>query len=63
MKKLLALFAVAIMSSCENDTVILQEYLPDGSPRCQAITQEGYQCKRAAEDGSIYCWQHRRMYE
>ena len=27
--------------------------------RCQAITQAGTQCKRMAEEGSSYCWQHR----
>lgn len=28
------------------------------SRRCQAITQKGTQCKRNAEHGSNYCWQH-----
>lgn len=28
------------------------------SRRCQAITQKGTQCKRNAERGRIYCWQH-----
>lgn len=27
--------------------------------RCQATTQKGEQCKRDAEKGSIYCWQHK----
>ena len=27
--------------------------------RCQAITQAGTQCKRNAEAGSKYCWQHK----
>lgn len=60
MKKLFALLilcATATFSSCEK-SVVIEEYLPDGRRRCQAITQEGYQCKRAAEDGSRYCWQH-----
>jgi hypothetical protein len=26
--------------------------------RCQAKTQKGIQCKRNAEPGRIYCWQH-----
>lgn len=26
--------------------------------RCQAITRAGTQCKRRAQPGSIYCWQH-----
>ena len=26
--------------------------------RCQAITKKGTQCKRQAEPGSKYCWQH-----
>lgn len=26
--------------------------------RCLAITKKGTQCKRMAEKGSVYCWQH-----
>ena len=26
--------------------------------RCEALTQSGAQCKRNAEVGSLYCWQH-----
>jgi hypothetical protein len=32
------------------------------SQRCQAVTKKGTQCKRNAQAGSIYCWQHTRMY-
>jgi len=28
------------------------------SIRCQAITKKGTQCKRQAEAGSVFCWQH-----
>lgn len=28
--------------------------------RCMAITQKGTQCKRMAQEGSDYCWQHQR---
>lgn len=28
--------------------------------RCQAITQKGTQCKRTAQAGSKYCWQHQK---
>lgn len=28
--------------------------------RCKAITKDGKQCKRNAEKGSIYCWQHKK---
>jgi uncharacterized coiled-coil protein SlyX len=28
--------------------------------RCQAITKKGTQCKRSAQPGSRYCWQHNR---
>ncbi len=32
---------------------------PSATPgRCQAITKSGTQCKRKAEPGSKYCWQH-----
>ncbi len=33
------------------------------SQRCQATTKKGTQCKRQAQEGSVYCWQHVRMYE
>ena len=32
----------------------------DGTMRCQATTQKGTQCKRNAQTGSRYCWQHQR---
>ena len=32
----------------------------NSSGRCQAITKKGTQCKRNAEPGSIYCWQHQK---
>lgn len=32
----------------------------DGTMRCQATTQKGTQCKRNAQIGSKYCWQHQR---
>ncbi len=32
------------------------------SQRCQAVTKKGTQCKRNAQAGSVYCWQHTRMY-
>jgi len=28
--------------------------------QCVAITQKGTQCSRNAEDGSDYCWQHKK---
>ena len=31
-----------------------------GDGRCQAITHAGTRCKRKAEEGSIYCWQHKK---
>ncbi len=60
MKKLFALlilFSAASFSGCESGS---EDYLPDGRRRCAAITQDGHQCKRAAEEGSIYCWQHKK---
>ena len=29
------------------------------SRRCAAYTKKGTRCKRYAEKGSIYCWQHK----
>ncbi len=31
--------------------------------RCKAITNAGSQCKRNADPGSDYCWQHKSTYE
>jgi len=31
--------------------------------RCMAITNAGTQCKRNADPGSNYCWQHKATYE
>ncbi len=31
--------------------------------RCVAITNAGTQCKRNADPGSNYCWQHKTTYE
>lgn len=28
--------------------------------RCKAITKKGTQCKRFAQKGSKYCWQHQK---
>ncbi len=37
---------------------IIETSSPDG--RCQAITQAGTRCKRNAQVGSKYCWQHQK---
>jgi len=34
-----------------------------GERRCKAITSSGNQCSRKADDGSDYCWQHKKTYE
>lgn len=31
---------------------------PSYSSRCQATTKKGSQCKRSAQSGRSYCWQH-----
>ncbi len=36
----------------------LEEYLPGGDPRCQAVTDDGEQCRNKAGEDSIYCWIH-----
>lgn len=50
------MFAVAslmLVTSCVDD-------LGSGSSRqCAAYTKQGTRCKRTAEPGSIYCWQHK----
>lgn len=32
-------------------------------PRCAKILDSGYQCKRTAETGSKYCWQHQGTHQ
>lgn len=59
MKKIVTLFmfaATLTLAGCDNFE--LEDYLPNGKRRCQAITKKHTQCQRAAEDGSMYCWQH-----
>jgi len=31
--------------------------------QCQAITSSGKRCSRTALNGSVYCWQHKQIYE
>jgi colicin import membrane protein len=31
--------------------------------RCMAITSTGNQCSRSVDEGSNYCWQHKKTYE
>lgn len=44
-------------SSASSTTATTKTYT---RTRCQAITKVGTQCKRMAEAGSKYCWQHKR---
>src|SRR5450759_3173211 len=46
------------VSGINNNTISTSPSSGDG--RCQAITQAGTRCKRKAEAGSIYCWQHKK---
>lgn len=56
MKKALLLISIItlpiFLQSCGEDE--------ETTKRCQAITQDGDQCKRNAEEGSNYCWQHKK---
>ena len=36
--------------------------LSEQAGQCKAILKNGTQCKRKAQAGSIYCWQHTRMF-
>jgi hypothetical protein len=53
MKKALLLISIFLLptflQACSDE---------DDNQRCQAITKD--QCKRNAEKGSIYCWQHKK---
>lgn len=33
---------------------------PSGDGQCLAITKKGTRCKRKAQSGSDYCWQHQK---
>lgn len=55
MKKALLLISIFLLptflQACSDE---------DDNQRCQAIIKDGDQCKRNAEKGSIYCWQHKK---
>lgn len=40
-----------------------EKNLQNPSKRCKAITSAGSQCSRNADEGSEYCWQHKKTYE
>lgn len=53
MKKVIALILIApFFLSCSGDDTYTK--------RCIATTKDGTQCKRDAEKGSSYCWQHKK---
>lgn len=61
MKKIF-LIIVCILSSCLFQACEEEEVYSSTSgsrQRCIAITQKGTRCKRLAEEGSLYCWQHK----
>lgn len=45
-------------SSSSTATSLYKEPTAASSGRCQAITKKGTQCKRNANPGNRYCWQH-----
>lgn len=50
----------------KSPTQVNETTKPAASPekrRCKAITASGKQCSRDAQDGSDYCWQHKKTYE
>lgn len=58
------LMTMVVFSSCSVDDWD-NDYLAysDGyssSKQCAATTKKGTRCKRNAEKGSIYCWQHKK---
>ncbi len=63
MKKLLLLtvFFTFLFSSCgEDDGNYESGVSGTSSTRCAATTKDGTRCKRNADKGSIYCWQHKK---
>lgn len=64
MRKALLFFSIIalpiLLPSCGGGD---DEYENSGSGtsnQCQAKTKDGTRCKRNAEKGSIYCWQHKK---
>jgi hypothetical protein len=53
---LVVLFVAAAFS------LSLEAQQSHSAQQCKAILKNGNQCKRKAQIGSIYCWQHTRMY-
>ena len=50
---------------CKNDYLAYSDvgYTTDAyssSKQCAVTTKNGTRCKRKAESGSIYCWQHKK---
>jgi colicin import membrane protein len=50
--------SIKTSNAISQEKVINQE-----KKRCIATTTAGYQCSRNADEGSDYCWQHKKMYE
>lgn len=60
MKKLITMFLFCLMANVSfsgyaNESI---KHVHSKSKQCAAVTKKGKRCKRNAENGSIYCWQH-----
>lgn len=68
MKKVLwlivCLMTMVVLTSCSvndwDDDYLAYSDGYSSSKQCTATTKNGTRCKRNAEKGSIYCWQHKK---
>lgn len=62
---IVCLMTMVAFTSCTTDFDDDYDYLAyssNKSQQCAATTKKGGRCKRTAEKGSIYCWQHKNKH-
>lgn len=47
-------------SNYSNSKLVRSDVCYAKAKQCVAMTKKGTRCKRNAEKGSIYCWQHKK---
>ena len=58
---LMTMVALSSNGSTNSDTYIVHSNeCCAKTKQCSAITKKGTRCKRNAEEGSKYCWQHKK---
>lgn len=55
--------ALELVIKNKSDSVRVSNVNNEEKKRCIATTAAGYQCSRNTDEGSDYCWQHKKIYE